>query len=1169
MMLLLAFLAILSNHSVLGHEHSRRRNVWNDCYLPLVGDTNTDFYFYVNTASPTSGPMWSLNISGVTTDIVSQALSSLISSPGDPTCVTVQPYWYRFGPVRLNVGVNFYTFMNINGWDGFLETGPNVTQGVVNQCIPDPCDKRSWCESLPPKNGWLCHCNAGYSGSTLLNGTDCTPTPWAHYKNANVTFYAGTWHDSSTNGHHASSLIGSAPVLQNRTLVFSPSSGLQFPSGSIPVSFSIVVVARLLNTSMTSSIFTSLENTDWFLGWKDGSDNFVEFSIAKTLPISGQSDFLFYKIAATNNPSEIAVYSNTDAIGTAAGGTGGQTLVINKPGVSSDCEVQEVIIYDGWIYKEDLLGVSDAIDIDYCALIPCNDRADCLDTTGSAPGYTCICKEYIGWTGNGGLNGSTCYDRNDCKPTYCGAIASCIDLAPPNYGHICTCNTGYEGISSQDGGNCTDINECITATCQNNSYCVDLRAPSLSYSCICDAGYIQDMLGNCIDEPGCSADYCNNAWNQCIDAAPPQLGHTCNCSAQNGFVVATDLSTCLDADYCIITPCDPNAFCVDNPAPSLTRSCTCRSGYSMNILTSACDIMIPEPVQQYGVCQAQGDGTLMASCGRIGDAICASGLQCVPELLQCRSIGAGNIGDICGAQPNIACVSPLVCGQVASIDFFNVLRYYSVCRAKGAGILGSPCAAEDDYCLAHKECALDASQNLVCLQDSGGIVGDSCYSRPCLTGLICDRQPIQFGLLACRAAGNGTTGAFCNRPQDTACSANLICAPIGGQSFACRPPGNGALNANCDASGDGFCHAGLICDQYSSMCRPVGSGALGSRCGQSGDAYCGMHLLCAYDHTLVPFCRMSGTGLLASACGSSNDQACTTSLACSLRVTCSFTIPTANSISSCINTDFGSSCSASCMPGFIGTGSASFFCDASGQWSGTLSCTAPVTNPATGFWQASTIGGIAGGGAAAALFLLLLILLIVHRAKTNKRNEQMKFASSTTQRPIVPKEEPTQPSNESAKEVPSAAVAPPITRPNITATTHIPAGMDASYPGLVLSSDRKASTASELDVDINNSAPTAELAFKAAIDFDRSIDVDTFAPSVNLHRESMASKTSTSDFDILAEIDANPELRQHLENMSSDVAETDDFNAYAASKTRQLNRRASVRSSTGSVENDV
>jgi hypothetical protein len=132
-------------------------------------------------------------------------------------------------------------------------------------------------------------------------------TPWALYEHVETNFVGGEWLDSSGNGRHASTLIGSGPIVNNRTLTFTPTNGLQFPAGSIPSSFTIVVVARVVPTaSIPVSIFSMLEANDWFLGWEASLEATASFSTPKTPAGSGPS-FKFRKIAASNDPASSLV----------------------------------------------------------------------------------------------------------------------------------------------------------------------------------------------------------------------------------------------------------------------------------------------------------------------------------------------------------------------------------------------------------------------------------------------------------------------------------------------------------------------------------------------------------------------------------------------------------------------------------------------------------------------------------------------------------------------------------------------------------------------------------------------------------------------------------------------------------------------------------------------
>ena len=206
----------------------------------------------------------------------------------------------------------------------------------------------------------------------------------------------------------------------NRTLRFSTNDSLLFPDGSIPVDFTIIVVARYLSASATSNVIFGAEQvSSWFLGWSAGLEDYAKFGVVKT---SGSAPlYKFLRLGASNDPNFANVYESGVNIATAAGGQGGYNLVINPQGSESDCEVTYVYIYDAYLFAEDIASVTTSlgncdspmlyyltheIEIDECAYDPCGWQADCANLLNSE--YECVCKEYIGWTGNGGTDGSNC-----------------------------------------------------------------------------------------------------------------------------------------------------------------------------------------------------------------------------------------------------------------------------------------------------------------------------------------------------------------------------------------------------------------------------------------------------------------------------------------------------------------------------------------------------------------------------------------------------------------------------------------------------------------------------------------------------------------------------------------------------------------------------------------
>ena len=184
------------------------------------------------------------------------------------------------------------------------------------------------------------------------------------------------WHDSSGNGRDTVAIIGDGPIAENHTLIFTPTDGLVFPPGSIPANFTIAVVARFTDAAASSAaIFSSVESDAWFLGWESGHEDMAQFGILKTANQTNAPDFKFRRFAASNSPTETAVISNGAEIGTAAGGTGGLTLVVNKAGFASDCEVQAVLIYDGFIFDADLAIIVSNLGTSFHCALPSTESA--------------------------------------------------------------------------------------------------------------------------------------------------------------------------------------------------------------------------------------------------------------------------------------------------------------------------------------------------------------------------------------------------------------------------------------------------------------------------------------------------------------------------------------------------------------------------------------------------------------------------------------------------------------------------------------------------------------------------------------------------------------------------------------------------------------------------
>jgi hypothetical protein len=126
-------------------------------------------------------------------------------------------------------------------------------------------------------------------------------TPWAHYKLPNATYHDGVWEDSSGNNRHATSATVSHPIVSHRTLQFSATQGLRFPSGSIPIRFTILIAARYTG-SVKGKILQAVES-DWLLGSWDSNNGvgyFGRWVTSEAAPTAHNADTLFHKFAGSN-----------------------------------------------------------------------------------------------------------------------------------------------------------------------------------------------------------------------------------------------------------------------------------------------------------------------------------------------------------------------------------------------------------------------------------------------------------------------------------------------------------------------------------------------------------------------------------------------------------------------------------------------------------------------------------------------------------------------------------------------------------------------------------------------------------------------------------------------------------------------------------------------------
>lgn len=185
--------------------------------------------------------------------------------------------------------------------------------------------------------------------------------PWAHYTNAGASFGGGLWADVSGNGRNAAS--SGSPVLDGRTIKLTTSDSITFPAESLAENFTIFIAARYTPGGASQRILQNV-GFNWLLGWFFGNEGvafFAQWMTSAGEPLPATPDFNYRIVAGRNSPIGDTVWVDGVNVSTSSGGAGDGQLVINPGLQNSDCEVQEVIIFDGHLIDEDVVNISSLI----------------------------------------------------------------------------------------------------------------------------------------------------------------------------------------------------------------------------------------------------------------------------------------------------------------------------------------------------------------------------------------------------------------------------------------------------------------------------------------------------------------------------------------------------------------------------------------------------------------------------------------------------------------------------------------------------------------------------------------------------------------------------------------------------------------------------------------
>jgi len=243
-----------------------------------------------------------------------------------------------------------------------------------------------------------------------------------------------------------------------------------------------------------------------------------------------------------------------------------------------------------------------ACTVDSCdPVIGCiNDRISCNDNDA--------CTADSCNTLSGCVNAPiTCNDNNACTTDSCDAVAGCMNTdisASCNDNNACTadsCNSVAGCVNATV--DCDDGNECTAESCNPVAGCA---SRSVANGTLCERGRGECIRGTCVlfdcaedadceDSNACTADSCNLATNQCINAgisADCDDDDACtadSCDPESGCVNTDSAANCDDGNDCTANSCTPETGCanlpVENGTPCDGGSGACSASVCMSLTT--------------------------------------------------------------------------------------------------------------------------------------------------------------------------------------------------------------------------------------------------------------------------------------------------------------------------------------------------------------------------------------------------------------------------------------------------------------------------------------------------------------------------------------------------------------------------------------------------------
>ena len=316
-------------------------------------------------------------------------------------------------------------------------------------------------------------------------------------------------------------------------------------------------------------------------------------------------------------------------------------------------------------------------DMDECASVPCNNGAECQDSSGDAEipidRYSCTCA--VGFAGGFcaedhihppeydmecvGRWGENCnVDVDECISDPCFYGAECMDsgsavgVSPDRFS--CSCRPGYANgtcpydyvrtsqyellCNVAEGGRCDHVvNECASIPCENGGECHASPAyahlPPDYYTCVCMAGFSGMNCHVDINECQIQERSSSGGFNPC------QNGGFCAESGDPPRSLATyDGCDFIRVDIAGNATVDPNQWC-----------CACLPGWAGGTCAEDVDECLSEPCQHGAACTEST--TVGSNFTEIDAYVCActegwAGKTCSENIDECQSSPCRN-GGIC------------------------------------------------------------------------------------------------------------------------------------------------------------------------------------------------------------------------------------------------------------------------------------------------------------------------------------------------------------------------------------------------------------------------------------------------------------------------------------------------------------------------------------------